>query len=159
MGGQDTGSNPFETIRHTTDDGSEYWGARELAKVLEYRRWETFPTVIAKAETACENSSQAVSDHFRRVTKLITHGKGGQREIEDWELSRYACYLVVQNADPSKPIVALGQTYFAVRTREAELTEQAILQGMGEDQLRLYVRAKLTDYNKQLADAAYAAGV
>jgi DNA-damage-inducible protein D len=90
---------------------------------------------------------------------MVTLGSGATRRVKDWELSRYACYLVVQNADPEKPIVALGQTYFAVRTREAELTEQALQAGMGEDQPKLYVRAKLTDYNKQLADAAYAAGV
>jgi DNA-damage-inducible protein D len=159
MNDQDATGSPFEAIRKTTEDGAEYWSAREMARVLQYRRWETFPGVIAKAETACENSGYAASDHFRHITKLITHGKGGQREIEDWELSRYACYLVVQNADPEKPIVALGQTYFAVRTREAELTEQALLQGMGKDQLRLYVRAQLIDHNKQLADAAQSAGV
>ena len=115
--------------------------------------------MVKKAITACENCGYAVSDHFRHTTKLTTHGKGGQREIEDGELSRYACYLIVQNADPEKPVVALGQTYFAVRTREVELAEEALLQGMNEDRLRLYVRAKLTDYNKQLADAAKAAGV
>ena len=156
---QDTTSSPFEAIRRTTEDGAEYWTARELADVLGYDRWEHFPGVIKKAIIACEGSGNAVSDHFREAAKMATLGSGATRRVKDWELSRYACYLIVQNADPEKPVVALGQTYFAVRTREAELAEEALLQGMGEDRLRLYVRAKLTDYNKQLADAAHAAGV
>jgi DNA-damage-inducible protein D len=159
MSDQNTTSSPFETIRHTTDEGTEYWSARELAQVLGYSGWQRFRDVIERAQVACENSGYAVSDHFNATVKLITAGKGAQREVEDVHLSRYACYLIVQNADPEKPIVALGQTYFAVRTREAELAEEATLQGMGEDQLRLYVRAKLTDYNKLLADAAFTAGV
>ncbi len=159
MSDQQTTSSPFETIRHTTDDGTEYWSARELAKVLGYTEYGKFRNTIKKAETACEGSGYAVSDHFAHVSDMVEIGSGASREIEDVQLSRYACYLIVQNADPEKPIVALGQTYFAVRTREAELTEQALQAGMGEDQRRLFVRAKLTDYNKQLADAAYAAGV
>jgi DNA-damage-inducible protein D len=152
-------SSPFETIRHTTDDGAEYWSARELARVLDYVQWRNFAQVVAQARIACENSGQAVSDHFADTSNMIATGKGAQRKVEDFHLSRYACYLVVQNADPSKPIVALGQTYFAVRTREAELAEEAVLQGMSEDQLRLFVRQQLTNHNKQLADAAHAAGV
>jgi DNA-damage-inducible protein D len=153
-------SSPFEAIRHTNDQGEEYWMARELADVLGYATsYRNFQPVIRKAITACEGSGYAVSDHFAHVRTMIETGKGAKRDVENWELSRYACYLVVQNADPEKPIVALGQTYFAVRTREAELTEQALLQGMSEDQLRLYVRAQLIDYNKQLAEAAQAAGV
>lgn len=156
---QDSTSSPFETIRRTDDDGEEYWSARELSKILGYSGWQRFHDVIGRAQIACENSGYAVSDHFNATVKLIAAGKGASREIDDVHLSRYACYLIVQNADPEKPIVALGQTYFAVRTREAELTEQAALQGMGEDQLRLYVRAQLIDHNKQLADAAKTAGV
>jgi DNA-damage-inducible protein D len=152
-------SSPFETIRHTTDDGAEYWSARELARVLDYVQWRNFAQVVAQARIACENSGQAVSDHFADTSNMIATGKGAQRKVEDFHISRYACYLVVQNADPSKPIVALGQTYFAVRTREAELAEEAVLQGMSEDQLRLFVRQQLTNHNKQLADAAHAAGV
>ncbi len=159
MSNQETTSSPFETIRHTTDDGVEYWSARELARVLGYSGWQRFRTVIERAQVACENSGQAVSDHFIATVKMVEIGSGSQREVEDFHLSRYACYLVVQNADPNKPIVALGQTYFAVRTREAELTEEAVLQGMSEAQQRLYIRHQLTSYNKQLADAAQAAGV
>lgn len=147
----------FDRIRQTDEDGDESWSARELARVLGYSRWESFPNVIAKAEIACENSGFAASDHFRHVTKLITAGKGAQREIEDVYLSRYACYLIVQNADPEKPIVALGQTYFAAQTRRQELADE--LAGMGEDQKRLYTRAQLTTHNRELADAAAGAGV
>ncbi len=159
MSDQQTTSSPFEAIKHTTDEGAEYWSARELAPVLDYSRWQRFWPVIERAMVACSNSGQALEDHFTRVGKMIEIGKGAQRIVDDWLLSRYACYLVVQNADPEKPIVALGQTYFAVRTREAELAEEAALQGMSEDQLRLYVRHQLADHNKQLAAAAYAAGV
>jgi DNA-damage-inducible protein D len=152
-------SGSFEAIKHMTEDGAEYWSARELAPVLDYSRWQRFWPVIEKAMVACNNSGQALEDHFTRVGKMIEIGHGAQRVVDDWLLSRYACYLVVQNADPDKPIVALGQTYFAVRTREAELAEQAALQGMSEDQLRLYVHHQLADHNKQLAAAAHAAGV
>lgn len=156
---QDMTSSPFEAIRHTTEDGTEYWSGRELAKALDYVQWRNFSQVIEQARIACENSGQSVSDHFADVSNMVTIGSGAKRKVDDVHLSRYACYLIVQNADPEKPVVALGQTYFAVRTREAELAEEALSQGMSEDRLRLYVRAKLTDYNKQLADAAKAAGV
>jgi DNA-damage-inducible protein D len=130
-----------------------------LARVLDYAQWRNFTQVVAQARIACENSGQAVSDHFADASNMVTVGSGAQRKIADFHLSRYACYLVVQNADPSKPIVALGQTYFAVRTREAELAEEAALQGLSRDQARLYMRARMADYNKQLAEAANAAGV
>lgn len=159
MSDQDTSASPFEAIRHTREDGGEYWEARELAQVLGYTRWEQFPGVISKAQRACEQSGQDVQDHFREAPKLIATGKGAQRRVVDWELSRYACYLVVQNADPEKPIVALGQTYFAVQTRRAELAEEAALPGMTEDQQRLFIRHQLSGHNKQLAEAARAAGV
>jgi DNA-damage-inducible protein D len=158
MSDQET-SSPFETIRHTTDDGAEYWSARELAEVLGYAKWANFVPTIKDAKKACEGSGQTASDHFLETRKMVALGSGSQRAVDDFHLSRYACYLVVQNADPSKPIVALGQTYFAVRTREAELAEEAALQGLNRDQARLYMRARMTDYNKQLAEAAKAAGV
>jgi DNA-damage-inducible protein D len=161
--------SPFEAIRHTDDDeeetggGGEYWSARELARVLGYTRWEQFPGVVAKAKLACEHSDQDVADHFRDAPKMIQTGKGARRSVLDWALSRYACYLIVQNADPDKPIVALGQTYFAVQTRRQELAdadaEADELAGLSETQRRLYIRAQVTEHNRQLADAAYGAGV
>ena len=147
----------FESIRHEDEDGDEYWSARELAKVLGYAKWDKFTNVIQKAKTACENSAQAISDHFRQAGKLIEAGKGAQREIEDVHLSRYACYLIVQNADPSKEIVALGQTYFAVQTRRQQQADE--LAGLTEDQKRLYLRGQVAHHNIQLADAASTAGV
>jgi len=150
-------TTPFETIRKVDEADNEYWSARDLAKVLGYKRWETFPNVIQKAETACLNSGQSVDYHFRHVTKMIQLGKGGTRAVEDVHLSRYACYLVVQNADPTKEIVALGQTYFAVQTRRQE--EADSIAELSEDQRRLFLRGQLTDHNKQLADKAKSAGV
>lgn len=114
----------FEEIRYINKYGVEYWLARELAPVLEYVRWENFNKVLEKAREACENSNNNVDDHFRDVMKMIELAKGAHREIEDIELSRYACYLVVQNADPRKKVVALGQTYFAVQTRRQELQDE-----------------------------------
>lgn len=145
------GTSPFDAIRHEEDTGGEYWSARELAPVLGYRRWEQFPSVIAKAQEACEGSGYAPSDHFREVSKMIATGKGAHRSIQDWQLSRYACYLVVMNGDPQKPIIAVGQTYFAVQSRRQELADEATLAGLSEAQRRLFVREQLRTHNKQLA--------
>ena len=142
--------SPFEQIRHISDDdGDEFWSARELAKVLGYSQWRNFKYAIEKARVACENSGYDPEDHFAASSKMITTGKGAKREIEDWDLSRYACYLIVQNADPEKPIVALGQTYFAVRTRQAELAEE--LANLPERQRRMLLRDDVSRQNVQLA--------
>lgn len=159
MSDEQTTGSPFEAIRHENTEGGEYWEARELSDVLGYAKWANFVPTVEAAMNACKGSGQAVSDHFLEVRKLIQVGKGARRGVQDFHLSRYACYLVVMNGDTNKPLVALGQTYFAVRTREAELVEEAALQGMNEDQLRLYVRRQMADHNKQLAEVAYAAGV
>jgi len=150
-------ASPFEAIREEAEDGSEYWSARDLSKILGYTEWRNFTTAIEKAKEACQNSGQAVSDHFVEANKLIEAGKRARRKIEDYHLSRYACYLLIQNADPSKPIVALGQTYFAVQTRRQELADE--LAALPEDQLRLLRRAQMTIYNSQLAGAAQISGV
>ncbi|HEU5349946.1 MAG TPA: DNA damage-inducible protein D [Ktedonobacterales bacterium] len=142
--------SPFEAIRHSDEDGQEYWSARELAVILEYSNWRNFVKVIGKAREACENSGHAASDHFVGSDQMVTLGSGAQRRIEDFQLSRYACYLIVQNADPEKPIVALGQTYFAAQTRQAELADDAE---------RLYLRDQVSEHNKSLAASAYTAGV
>ena len=156
------GGGVFERIRHTDSEGGEYWSARELAQALTYTRWEQFPGVIAKAREACEGSGYPVNDHFRGFPKMIPVGKGARRQIEDWHLSRYACYLIVQNADPSKPVVALGQTYFAVQTERARLADEAqrdALAGLTEAQRRLLAREQLAQQNTTLASAAHNAGV
>lgn len=150
--------SPFESIRRTNDEGHEFWSARDLSKVLGYARWDKFKNAIEKAEVACTNSGYSVEDHFSHVGNMIETGKGARREVKDVLLSRYACYLIVQNADPSKAIVAVGQTYFAVQTRRAETADDE-LAGLTEDQKRLYVRAQLVEHNRLLADAANDAGV
>ena len=107
----------FEDIKHIDEFGNEYWLARELMVVLEYKRWDKFINVINNAKIACEQSNQSIDDHFSQVGKMVEIGSKTIREITDYELSRYACYLIVQNADPRKETVALGQTYFAIQTR------------------------------------------
>ncbi len=148
----------FEQIRHAGDGGAEYWSARELAKALGYRDYQHFPKIIAKAKEACESSNYPVEDHFRGVAEMVEIGSGAQREVEDVHLSRYACYLVVQNADPRKVAVARGQTYFAVRTRHDELTEDEAAR-LTDDELRVRLRHQVANDNTGLASAAFDAGV
>ncbi len=145
---------PFEQIRRTNAAGNEFWSSRDFARVLGYVNYRHFLAVIEKARTACFNSDQRVEDHFVGIDEMIEIGKGGQRPVETVMLSRYACYLVIQNADPAKEIVAVGQTYFAVQTRRQELTD-----GEVETQRRLTIRAELRTHNSHLADAAKGAGV
>lgn len=150
----------FEALRKVNSEGQDYWSARDLQVILGYAKWEKFFLVIEKAKKACVNSGQKVTDHFLRLGKMVDIGSGAQREIEDIHLSRYACYLIVQNADPSKPIVALGQTYFAVQTRKQELIELSDYKHLGtEDEKRLFLRNQLKAHNKQLAGVAKNAGV
>ncbi|HEV2236140.1 MAG TPA: DNA damage-inducible protein D, partial [Ktedonobacterales bacterium] len=130
-----------------------------LSPVLGYADWRNFLKVIQAAITACESSNNVVSDHFVEITKMIPLGKGGRRAITDWNLSRYACYLIVQNGDPNKPVIAQGQTYFAIQTRRAELAEQDPLAGLTEDQRRLITRDQLAHQNVSLAATAHNAGV
>src|SRR5215213_3742817 len=150
-------TTPFETIRQEDEAGNEYWSARDLAKVLDYGEFRFFKNVIRKAETACENSGQLVADHFVQTHGMIATGKGARRKVEDYHLSRYACYLVIQNSDPEKEVVALGQTYFAVQARRQEEADE--LAGLTEAQRRLFLRGELSGHNKQLADTARQAGV
>jgi len=147
----------FEDIRRITDDGIEFWYGRELQQVLEYTEWRNFSKVVDKAKIACENSKQLVSNHFVDVNNMVQLGSGAQREIEDIMLTRYACYLIVQNSDPRKEIVALGQTYFAVKTREREIEEK--FEQLTEEEKRLAIRNELRGHNKSLAEAAQMAGV
>jgi len=147
----------FESIKHTNEYGQEYWLARELQTVLEYTEWRNFSKVIEKAKEACKNSNNTIANHFVDVNKMVDIGSGAEREIGDIELSRYACYLIVQNGDPSKQVIALGQTYFAIKTRQQELIEN--YDNLTDDQKRLAVRNEIKEHNKALADAAHNAGV
>lgn len=147
----------FESIKQLDDDGVEYWSARDLQKALEYQKWGNFIKVIEKAKISCNSSNVNVSDHFADVGKTIAMPKGATKDIEDMMLSRYACYLIVQNGDPRKEVIALGQSYFAIQTRRQELQDE--YEQLTEDQRRLAIRGELTHHNKSLADAAHMAGV
>lgn len=147
----------FEHHRNVNEYGEDFWYARDLAQILDYKRFDKFLNVIDKAKTACLNSGYEVEDHFSQVGKMVELGSGAIREVEDYELSRYACYLVVQNADPKKKVVALGQTYFAIQTRKQELQEQ--FETLDEDKKRLAIRNELKAHNKSLQEAAMLAGV
>jgi DNA-damage-inducible protein D len=147
----------FEKIKHINEYGQEFWYARELQVALEYKEWRNFKKVIDKAEIACESSKNTASVHFVEVNKMVNIGLDVQREIDDIQLSRYACYLIVQNGDPRKEIIALGQTYFAVKTRQQELIDN--YDKMSDEQKRLAIRREMTEHNKQLVAAAKDAGV
>lgn len=144
----------FEQIRHTNEAGHDYWSSRDLARVLNYTDYRNFELVVHKAELACFNSGQRVDDHFVDITEMIYIGKGGKRTVKSILLSRYACYLVIQNADPSKKIVAAGQMYFAVQTRRQELADQST-----ENERRLLLRREVKEHNLKLAGTAKTAGV
>ncbi|MBE6112330.1 MAG: DNA damage-inducible protein D [Peptococcaceae bacterium] len=148
----------FEDIKHYTEDGIEFWYARELQEVLEYKKWGNFLKVINKAKESCESAQQRVLNHFADVGKMIQLAKGAERKIDDMMLSRYACYLIVMNGDPRKEVIALGQTYFAVQTRKQEI-EEGDFHIMTEDERRLYLRNDVKGFNKKLASAAQEAGV
>ena len=148
----------FEEIKHVDDNGNEYWYARELMNALKYKRWDKFCNVIESAKIACEKSSCIVTDHFSQVGKMVNIGSKTSRNIIDYKLSRYACYLIVQNSDPRKATVALGQTYFAVQTRKMELTEEEYSK-LSEDEKRLYRRKQTKDGNKILYRVAKEKGV
>ena len=148
----------FEDIKHVDEDGHEYWFARELQVVLDYKRWDKFSNVIAAAKITCENSDNVVLDHFSQVGKMVNIGSSSSRNIIDYKLSRYACYLIVQNSDPRKEVVALGQTYFAVQTRKQELSEKEY-NSLTEDEKRFYQRDLTRKGNYSLNIAARNAGV
>ena len=155
-----SGQSVFEQIKQTDAEGNEYWGARQLSKILEYREFRNFQPVIEKAKEACVNSDQQLNDHFVDFHEEIGHGKGATQQYPSVKLSRYACYLIVQNADPSKEVVALGQTYFAVQTRLQEISQMEAYNHLStEDEKRLFLRNELKKHNIQLADTAKDAGV
>jgi len=150
----------FEQIKQTDENGNEYWMARQLAKALEYTDFRNFSSVIAKAIEACKNSGQPVENHLVGFNEMVAIGSGAEREMQSYKLSRYACYLIVQNADPSKEVVALGQTYFAVQTRLQEIRQMDEYNRLStEDEKRLFLRNEMAKHNSQLAAAAKDAGV
>ena len=151
----------FEQIKQIDEAGNEWWSARHLGKILEYSEYRHFKPVIEKAKEACINSKQRIEDHFEDFLEMVDIGSGAKRPMEDGvKLSRYACYLIVQNADPSKEVVAQGQTYFAVQTRLQEIRQMDEYNRLAsEDEKRLFLREEMKRHNIQLADAAKGAGV
>lgn len=150
----------FESIKKIDENGVEYWSSRDLAKILEYADYRNFITVINKAKEACLNSGNEVLDHFGDITEMVIIGSGAQRPIDTIKLTRYACYLTVQNADPNKTIVAQAQTYFAIQTRIAEVQQMEEYNRLStEEEKRLFLREEMAKHNSQLADAAKGAGI
>lgn len=147
----------FESIKHINEVGQEYWLGRELQKVLEYKQWRRFADAVDRAKIACLNSGNDIDEHFADVGKTSPMPNGGFKIIADYELSRYACYLIVMNGDPRKEVIAVGQTYFAVKTRQQELIDN--YDELTEEQKRIAIRGEMIAHNKSLAEAAYSAGV
>ena len=155
-----TNNTIFEQIKEVDENGNEYWGARKLSKILEYSEFRHFLPVIERAKEACVNSNYAIIDHFEDSLEEINFGKGAKQHLDSVKLSRFACYLIVQNADPSKEVVAQGQTYFAIQTRLQEIQQMGDYNRLSnEDEKRLFLRNELKKHNLQLAEAAKKAGV
>jgi DNA-damage-inducible protein D len=146
--------NIFEAIKRLDNNGKEYWSSRELAKVLEYTDYRNFLAVIEKAKIACENSGEVINSHFVEANEMVQIGSGAEKPIETIYLSRYACYLIVQNSNPTKVVVAKGQTYFAIQTRRQEKTDSLI-----EDNNRVFLREEMKKHNTSLMKTASTAGV
>ena len=150
----------FEQIKEIDENGNEFWSARNLSKILDYHEFRNFFPVIEKAKIACEGSGQSITDHFVHYHEMVSIGSNAKRQLDGIKLSRYACYLIVQNADPSKEVVALGQTYFAIQTRLQEIQQTEQYNNLNsEDEKRLFLRNELRSHNSKLAEAAQNAGV
>lgn len=157
---QNTTNTIFEQIKELDENGNEFWGARKLSKILEYSEFRHFLPVIERAKEACNNSDQPIQDHFEEYLEMVPIGSGAERKMESVKLSRFACYLIVQNADPSKEVVAQGQTYFAIQTRLQEIQQMDDYSRLTtEEEKRLFLRNELKKHNLQLAEAAKDAGV
>lgn len=149
----------FAEVCQHSEDGYEFWSARDLQTILGYAEWRNFADVVEKAKVACLESGQTTGNHFVETNKMVSLGSGARRKVKDYHLSRYACYLIVQNGDPSKPVIASGQTYFAIQTRRQELADDESFQQLDEDKKRLFLRNELKQHNKQLVETASHAGV
>jgi DNA-damage-inducible protein D len=147
-------TSPFDTIRHEDEHGKEYWSAREFGKLLAYSSWRAFQNTIEKARIACEDSKEDVFYHFYLQIDVVIRGKGSMRKTEAYRLSRYACYLIVMNADPNKPIVAVGQTYFAYQARREEIADLLAMSELPEDQKCIMLRFLLYTFYARLQKAA-----
>ncbi len=154
----DKNSKTFEDIKHINEDGVEYWYARELMHVLQYSNWQNFEKIIHKAKISCENSGISVFEHFIDVSKLSKRANNAEVEIRDYELTRYACYLIAQNGDSRKKVIAIAQTYFAVQTRKQEISEKKYT-SLTEDEKRFYQRNLTKKGNYSLNKTARNAGV
>jgi len=146
--------NQFETIKRLDDDGVEFWSSRDLAKALEYTDYRNFMTVVRKAKVACENSGEVIHNHFVEANEMVEIGSGAEKNVETVFLSRYACYLIVQNSDPTKVAVAKGQTYFAIQTHRQEKADNLV-----EDNKRVFLREEIKKHNSSLTKTAKSAGV
>lgn len=147
----------FDVIKHIDENGMEFWYARELAEVLDYNKWENFAKVIKRAMIACDNSRHNIDDHFPEVRKMVNIGSKTKRKVVDYKLTRYACYLIVQNGDPRKEVIALGQTYFAVQTYRQEINDK--FEELDEDRRRLVIRGDIKQWNQLLVDSAHDIGI
>jgi len=149
----------FDSIKETDSAGRELWTSRKLSNILDYSEYRHFLPVVEKAKEACKKSGHEVSDHFEEFLGMVEIGSGAKRKLQDIKLSRYACYLIVQNGDPSKPVIANGQTYFAIQTRRQELADDETFQRLREEEKRLFLRNEMREHNKQLVEADQQAGV
>jgi len=147
-------TNGFEEAKKVDENGIEYWEAHEIMSLFEYKRWENFNKVIFKARESCLNSGQDVISHFREIRKMVPLGSGAERKIVEFRLSRYACYLIAQNASPSKQVIATAQTYFAIQTRKQELSQE-----LKEGEKRIFIRDEVKKHNKKLFGTAKTVGV
>ncbi|XIV49684.1 DNA damage-inducible protein D [Escherichia coli] len=145
---------PFEEIKLINANGAEQWSARQLGKLLGYSEYRHFIPVLTRAKEACENSGHTIDDHFEEILDMVKIGSNAKRALKDIVLSRYACYLVLQNGDPAKPVIAAGQTYFAIQTRRQKLADDEAFKQLREDEKRLFLRNELKEHNKQLVEAA-----
>ena len=156
---EDEHHQSFEKIKEISSDGAEFWMARQLSRILDYAEFRNFLPVIEKSKKSCDKSRQVVKNHFVEMHEMVSIGSGAKRKMPSYALSRYACYLIVQNGDSSKPVIARGQSYFALQTRRQELADDEAFQRLREEGKRLFLRKEMKVHNKQLVETAQQSGV